>query len=95
MKYQVSAFIIALSLLGFTTQAQTTPADSSKKAAQEKRAEQQAKADVYIVNKSQGKKLIDGEDSAVVKRVEKTHKHYKKKTRKTSCGVKPAKKSTT
>ncbi len=95
MKYHVPTFIIALSLLSFTTQAQTIPADSSKKAAQEKTAEQQAKADVYIINKSQGKKLIDEEDSAVVKRVEKTTKHYKKKTRKTSCGVKPAKKSTT
>ncbi len=94
MKYQLPTLIVALSFLSLTSQAQTLPTDSTKKTAKEKAAEQQGKADVYHINKTQGKKLTDGEDS-VVATTEKTHKVYKKKTRKTSCGVKPARKSTT
>ena len=88
MKFHIPSIFVGLSLFSVGAFAQTNAADSLQQLNKAKAADNAAKADVYIVKKSQGKNISEGMDTVGMKSTETVKKSSTGKTRKVSCSNK-------
>ena len=79
MKYKSQLIVLAFSLASLASKAQTD-SGQVKKVKEDQRKEQAAKADVYVVDKSIGSTISDGDTTVAAKKVTTTAKKtYNKK----------------